>query len=110
MIWGTSVRINHFEYRRMTEKLFFGITLTDEHMNTATEQIAKYLGSGGAQPIADALGICVMERERDGRVVWRRLVHKRGAEELTVNEICNIGLFLPYGPLHGKCGVPEIAA
>ena len=91
-------KINYYEYHDMTEKLFFGVTLTDEHMNTATKQIAKYLGSGGAQPIADALGICVMERVRGGRVVWRRLVHKMGAEELTINEICNIGLFLPHGP------------
>ena len=32
---------NYFEYRDLTEKLFFGVALTQEHLNNATEEIRQ---------------------------------------------------------------------
>lgn len=101
-------KINYYEYHNMTEKLFFGVALTDEHMSDATAQIAKYLSDGGAKNIMDALGLCISEIEQDGRVWYRRIVHKLDGRELSVNEIGNIGLFLPYGAYYGRCNVPTI--
>ena len=39
---------NYFEYRDMTEKLFFGTLLTQDHLNNATEEIRRYIVDGGA--------------------------------------------------------------
>lgn len=100
--------INYYEYHDMTEKMFFGVALTDEHLNNITLQIAKYISDGNAQPITDALGLCVIERKRDGRVWYRRICYRLTGQELTPKEIMNIGLFLPHGAYYGKCNVPTL--
>lgn len=97
----------YYSYHMMTEKLLFGVALTNEHMNEATLRIAKYLRDCGAAGIADKLGLYLEERERDGKIVWRRICFRLSGDELTVKELCNIGLFLPYGALYGKCGMGE---
>lgn len=48
---------NYFEYRDMTEKLFFGVPLTQEHLNNATEEIRRYIVDGGAGDVMLSLGI-----------------------------------------------------
>ena len=48
---------NYIEYQRMTNSLFFGVALTDKHMNEATEHIRRYFINGGALEIVNALGI-----------------------------------------------------
>ena len=102
--------INYYAYHDMTERLFYGVALTDEHMNKATTKIAKYLNDGGANSIVDALGICIQERERNGKIYYRRMVYRLTGEELSIKEICNLGLFLPYGAYYGQYNVPRIEA
>ena len=101
--------INYYRYHELTEKLFYGVPLTDEHLNEAHEQIAKYLADGGAKPITDALGLVFIERVYgDGKLITRRICYKVSGRELTPVEIGNIGLFLPYGSHYGSMGVPTI--
>ena len=47
---------NYFEYRDLTEKLFFGVALTQEHLNNATEEIRRYIVDGGAGDVM--LSLC----------------------------------------------------
>ena len=101
---------NYFEYRDMVDKLFYGVALTDNHLNNATEQIRKYLVNGGAGEVVQMLhiGIKVVSRESlllgkeimCVRFVW--LDGERKGEELSVNEICNIGMFLKHGAFYNK--------
>lgn len=101
---------NYFEYRNMTDKLFYGVALMDNHLNNATEQIRKYLVNGGAGEVVKMLhiGIKVVSRESllfgkeimSIRFVW--LDGERKDEELSVNEICNIGMFLKHGAFYNK--------
>lgn len=105
---------NYFEYRDMTEKLFYGIVLTDNYLNKVTEQIRQYLINGGAGNIVKALniGIKVVTKETvllpieeiSRRFVW--LDGERKGNELTIDEIKGIGMFLKYGAFYGKCGMP----
>ena len=41
---------NYIEYQRMTNSLFFGVALTDKHMNEATEHIER---DGGVFEVTD---------------------------------------------------------
>lgn len=101
---------NYFEYRDMTEKLFFGVALTDVHLNNATEQIRQYLVNGRAGHIVSGLGIGIKVVEKQfqlfpelneltrRRFVW--LNGERKGEELTIDEIRGIGMFLKHGALY----------
>ena len=101
---------NYFEYRDMTNKLFYGVALTNTHLNNATEQIRRYIVNGGAGEVVKMLhiGIKVVSRESlllgkeivSQRFIW--LDGERKGEELSVNEICNIGMFLKYGAFYNK--------
>ncbi len=103
---------NYFEYMDMTDKLFFGVALTDNHLNNATEKIRQYLVNGGAVNIAKSLGIGIKVIEKQhpmfpelNEVIERRFIFvdgERKGEELTINEIRNIGMFLKYGAFYGK--------
>lgn len=97
---------NYFTYRDMTEKMFYGCALTNEHMNNAIEQIRVYLVNGGAGQILSALGIGIRVVTQEGillprRVLERRFIYLSGenkGRELTISEIQAIGLFLKHGP------------
>ena len=101
---------NYIEYQRMTNILFFGVALTDKHMNEATEHIRLYFINGGALEIVNALGIGikVVERPRlnqPSEVIEQRFIYLSGenaGRELTANEICSIGMFLRGGPYYVK--------
>lgn len=107
---------NYFEYKEMMDKMFYGVALTDEHLNNVTEQIRKYLVYGGARNIVVALGIGIKVITKEAvllpsEVVYRRFVWLEGerkGEELHRNEIENIGMFLKHGAFYGKCGVPVL--
>lgn len=107
---------NYFEYRKMTDKMFYGVPLTDDHLNTITEQIRQYLVNGGAGSVMVALGIgfkITTKKEvlLPDEIVYRRFIWldgERKGEELYRNEIESIGMFLKYGPFYGKCGVPAL--
>lgn len=107
---------NYFEYREMTDKMFYGVPLTDKHLNNVTEQIRQYLVNGGAGDIVVALGIGIKIITKEAlllpsEVVYRRFIWLEGerkGEELDRNEIENIGMFLKYGAFYGKCGVPVL--
>lgn len=105
---------NYFEYRDMTDKMFYGIALTDSHLNKATEQIRQYLINGGAGNVVKSLniGMKVVIKEQllfpveeiSRRFVW--LDGERKGNELSIDEIRGIGMFLKHGAFYGKCGVP----
>ena len=103
---------NYIEYQRMTNSLFFGVALTEDHLNSAVNRIQSYLMDGGAIDTVNYLGIGVQtiskpKAPRVYTVVRRRFVYIGGenaGRELTVNEICAIGMFLRGGPYYGKIG------
>lgn len=96
---------DYFAYRDMTENMFFGVALTDQHMNNATENIRKYLVDGGATEVLNDLSIGLQIMKRQNEVLRRRFVYiagNRKGEELTINEIMNIGMFLKHGAYYGR--------
>ena len=104
------MRCNYFEYQAMVDKLFCGVALTSEHLNNATEQIRMYLVNGGAGEVVKALHIGIKVTTKESfligtefvsmRFVW--LEGERSGEELSVNEIRNIGMFLKHGAFYNK--------
>ena len=98
----------YFEFKNLVNQLFFGVALTDEHLNNATEQIRLYLVNGGAGEVAKMLnvGIKVVSKKSPllgEEIVSRRFVWLDGdqkGEELTANEIFSIGMYLKYGPFY----------
>lgn len=104
---------NCFEYKKMVDKLFYGVLLTDEHLNNAIEQIRRYIVDNGAAPVADALniGLKIAENPRTNEIVRIRFVYiggKNKGRELERHEIENIGMFLKYGEWYGKYGIPAV--
>lgn len=107
------MKCNYFEYRDMTDKLFYGVALTDKHLNVATEQIRRYIVDGGAGDVMQNLGIGIRITTKEGvllepEIVRRRFVWisgERKGEELTISEIQNLGMFLKHGPFYRKFGV-----
>ena len=107
---------NYFEYKDMMDKMFYGVALTDTHLNNVTEQIRQYIVNGGAGEIVKALniGIKVVTKKAlllPEEIVKRRFIWldgERKGEELTVNEIIGIGMFFKYGAFYGKCGMPAL--
>ena len=96
---------NYYRFHDLTDHLFYGVALTDEHMNEAALKVAEYLRDNGAADITEKLGLFLQEHVRDGKVWRRRICYRLTGKELTPVEIGNIGLFLPYGALYGKCGM-----
>ena len=92
---------NYFEYKDMMGKLFYGVALTDDHLNNATEKIRQYLLNGGAGNVIKSLGIGIKVVTKEAmllpcEVVSRRFVWLEGerkGKELDKNEIENIGMF-----------------
>lgn len=107
---------SYYEYREMMDKMFYGVALTDNHLNNITEQIRQYLVNGGAGNIVVALGIGIKVVTKKAvllpnEVVYRRFVWLEGerkGKELDRNEIEGIGMFLKYGAFYGKCGIPAL--
>ena len=97
---------NYFDYNEMVNKLFYGVALTDEHMNAATEKLRKYIVDGGYAKVLDKLGVGIKTVEKQfflselNQLIKKRFVWLKGerkGEELTVNEIISIGMFLKCG-------------
>lgn len=102
---------DYFRYKEITDKAFYGIALTDKHLNRVTEEIRRYLVDGGAGEILQKLGIGIRVIEKQfifpelNEVVSKRFVFISGenkGRELTRQEIEGIGLFLKHGMLYGK--------
>jgi hypothetical protein len=103
---------DYFTYTELAENLFYGVALTDNNLNYATEQLRRYLIDGGAREVLNALGIGIRIRERQNRlfpelneVIEKRFVFIDGehkGRDLTINEIINIGMFLKHGACYGK--------
>ena len=105
---------NYFKYKEMTDKAFYGVALTDNHLNNITEQLRQYFVNGGAGSILSALGIGIRvvtkklvlfpEEVISRRFVW--ISGERKGMELEKHEIEAIGMFLKDGAFYGKCGMP----
>jgi hypothetical protein len=102
---------NYFDYKDMTDRMFYGVALTSEHLTKCTEAIRQYLVDGGAGFVAGRLGIGIRTIEKQfymsecnkhisTRFIW--LKGERKGEELTINEISNIGMFLKHGAYYGR--------
>lgn len=99
---------NYFEYKEMTDKLFDGVVLTDGHMDSATEKIRRYIINGSAGSVMQYLGIGLKVVTRkdflgEEKMIRKRFVFlsgERKGEELTVDEIRAIGMFLKYGAFY----------
>ena len=48
---------SYFEYRDIVSKYFYGVTLTNEHLNRCTENLRQYFIKGGAVRVLKSLGI-----------------------------------------------------
>ena len=91
---------NYFEYRRMTEDLFYGVPLTDSHLNDATEKLRQYLINGRAEYIGNKLGIGIRTISNGSQIIRHRFIFISGdnkGRELSIHEIEGIGYFLKYG-------------
>lgn len=56
------------EYEKLIDKLFYGVALTEEHLNDAVQQIRQFLVNARANSICDALHIGFREHIRDGKL------------------------------------------
>ena len=100
---------NYFEYKKMTDELFYGVALTNFHLDNATEKIQNYLIYGGAGNIMKWLkiGVRVVAMETtlpSVEIIRRRFIwldDRHSGEELTIREIENIGMFLKHGAMYG---------
>lgn len=98
---------NRVEYDKLTDKLFYGVLLTENHLNNAMETIKNYLFEGGEGWVLNYLGICYRTVERifsenpeDNEVIKKCFVYIRGdrkGEELTHHAVEQIGNFLIGG-------------
>ena len=88
---------NYFKYRELTDKLFYGVPLTDPHLDNATEKIQNYLVYGGAGDILKRLkiGVRVVTMEYTEttlpsvEIIRRRFIwldDRHNGEELTTRE------------------------
>ncbi len=102
---------NCFGYKEITDKAFYGVPLTDEHLNNVTEEIRQYLVEGGAGELMQKMGIGIRIIETQfifpelNEVVKKRFVFISGenkGRELTRQEIEGIGMFLKDGAFYGK--------
>lgn len=106
------MKCNYVEYMDLTEKLFYGVPLTDNQLNNAAEKIRQYIVNGGAGEVVKSLGIGfrIVEKQFQAfpelnEVVKKRFVFidgERKGEELTINEMRSIGMFLRGGAFYGK--------
>ena len=67
---------NYFEYRDLTEKLFFGVALTQEHLNNATEEIRRYIVDGGAGDVMLSLGIGIKVITKEAVLLPKEIVKR----------------------------------
>ena len=103
---------NYFTYKELTDKLFYGVALTDAHMNAAIKKIHEYFLAGDACEalVPLQIGLRILEKEHAlfpglNEVVSRRFIFLEGehkGRELSIHEICALGLFLKHGPYYGK--------
>ena len=99
---------NYFEYKEITDKLFYGVALTDGHMDSATEKIRQYIINGSAGYIMEQLGVGLKVVTRkdflgEEKMIRKRFIFLKGerkGEELNIDEIRAIGMFLKYGAFY----------
>ena len=97
------MRLDYFTYRSMTEKLFYGIALTDQHMTTVSRLIFRYLADNGVSELiqngmAPEFGkIQLVERMSDKGTSARLCID---GEEMTIRELESIGYLLPHGMIY----------
>lgn len=104
---------DYFKYRKMMNELFYGVALTDDHLNNATEIIRQYLVDGGAGNILNMLGIGIRVVTKESILLSPEIIRKRfvwingerKGEELDRNEIEGIGMFLKHGAMYRRCDI-----
>ena len=102
------MKANYFKYQEMTDELFYGVPLTDAHMNMASKKLWDYLLENGAQSVLKCLEIGFQVTKRESalfpemnEIIKQRMVYTSGAHkgrELNITEMKNIGMFLKDGP------------
>lgn len=99
------MQANIIDYHRMTDKLFYGVARTREHMNEAACSIKNYIINNGFGETASEIGIGYRETKRlsDEKILSVDIVWIKGDNEgnpLTVTEIENLGLFMRGGAFY----------
>lgn len=92
---------SYFDFTTMANKLFYGVGLTEQQWIDAVEQIESYFVSTGETDVLVYLGVGFERRLRNGRVIQARMKYFSGLNEgrkLQPYEICNLAMFLPFGP------------
>lgn len=102
------MKANYFKYQEMTEELFYGVALTDEHLDRASKILWDYLIKNDAQAVLEHLKIGFQVTRRAfalfpgmHEIIRQRMVFISGAhkgKELNTTEMKNIGMFLKHGP------------
>lgn len=99
------MQANIIDYHKMTDKLFYGVARTREHMNEAACHIKNYIINSGFGETVSKLGIGYREIKRlsDGKILSADIVWLKGdnvGNPLTVAEIENIGIFMRGGAFY----------
>ena len=98
---------SYFEYRDIVSKYFYGVPLTNEHLNRCTENLRQYFIKGGAVRVLKSLGIGLRIRERckekatETTLIDERFIFMNGErerDELRMHEIESRGRVLKDGP------------
>lgn len=103
---------NYIEYHKMTDRMFYGVPLTEAHLARCTETLRCYLTNGGAGKLMNKLGIGIKLTTKQAlllpeEIVSERFVWLKGPRKgqlLERHEIEAIGMSLPGGALYQKEG------
>lgn len=104
------MKCNYYEYKRITEEMFYGSPQTDAHLNKYTEILQNYLIAGGAGNLMLELNIGIQIVTRKSVLLPEEIITKRfvwlggsrKGERLDRTEIEAIGMFLRGGALYKK--------
>lgn len=92
------MKANSIEWRKMCDRLFYGVALDEAQWSRATAELCAYLRNCNLHPLWDFLELKVVEHLRGGKVISRRICFRDSGAPLTVREIENIGCFMPGQP------------
>ena len=91
---------NCCDYQKMIDKLFYGVALTDEHMNNAMNTIKNYLVNGEALKVLKSLSIGWKELYQGQKLIKQRFYFYGGnlqGRDLDIKHLEALGHFLRGG-------------
>ena len=92
------MKANSIEWRKMCDRLFYGVALDEAQWSRATAELCAYLRNCNLRPLWEFLELKVVEHFRGEKVISRRICFRDSGAPLTVREIESIGCFMPGNP------------